>query len=187
MTAAAEHEFTVFARSERGDSDEILTELFEAGVDDALVQADATRFEIEFARDAGTFPDAVRSAIQQIESVAGFRVVRIGQDDLVSLAEVGRRIDKTRESVRLLSTGERGPGGFPEPVPHITSQQLWSWAEVSAWLVRHGRLNASAVAESQFLRALNAALETRIATQSVENEAIRLATSSAVHYLLEAV
>jgi len=187
MSASTEHEFAVSVHSERGDGDDILTALFEAGVDDALVQADGERMLIEFEREADTFPGAVRSAIQQIESVEGCRVARIGQDDLVSLAEIGRRIGKTRESIRLLAAGDRGPGNFPLNAQHITSQQLWSWAEVSAWLFKNGRLNGQVVAESQFLRALNAALEARTATRSVENDEVRLATRSAVHELLEAV
>lgn len=187
MSESPEHEFVIQMQSSRGDDDEVLTQLFEAGIDDALIQVDGERMSIELQREAGTFPEAVMSAIHQIESVDGCRVVRIGQDDLVSLAEIGRRIDKTRESIRLLAAGERGPGNFPPPVQHITSQQRWSWAEVSAWLFQTGRITRKMVAESQFLRALNAALEARLATRGVEDDETRAAAQSAVHELLEAV
>lgn len=187
MSETLEHEFVIHAHSARGDSDQVLTQLFDAGVEDALVQADGERLAIEFQREAATFPKAVMSAIHQIESVGGCRAVRIGQDDLVSLAEIGRRIGKTRESIRLLASGDRGPGNFPRPAQHVTSQQLWSWAEVSAWLFEHGRITRRLVAESQFLRALNAALEARTATRGVEDEETRAAAQSAVHELLEAV
>jgi hypothetical protein len=182
-----EHQFVVHAHSARGDGDDVLTELFQAGVDDALIQVDGERITVEFEREAATLPEAVMSAIHEIESVEGCRVVRIGQDDLVSLAEIGRRIGKTRESIRLLAAGDRGPGDFPAPSQHITSQQLWSWADVSAWLSQHGRGTRQLVAESQFLRALNAGLEARAATRGVEDEATRTAARSAVHELLEAV
>jgi len=40
------------------------------------------------------------------------------------------------ESVRLLATGGRGPGGFPPPMS-ASGWALYSWAQVSEWFTRH--------------------------------------------------
>lgn len=95
---------------------------------------------LDFDRLAGSFPEAVLSAIRDVSgSNPGVRVERIEPDDVVGMSEIARRLGRTRESVRLLWCGKRGPGGFPAPVSSVrSSSPLWSWAEVVQWLSGNG-------------------------------------------------
>ena len=78
-----EHEFSLVT-SGNLEEEGILDALFEAGCDDATFgQVDGVGYA-DFVREAATFGEAVRSAIGQVESVPGLRVVRIEPDDLVS-------------------------------------------------------------------------------------------------------
>jgi hypothetical protein len=137
-----------------------LEALFEAGCDDAtLGQVDGVGYA-DFIREAPTFGEAVRSAIEQVESVPGLRVVRLEPDDLVTMSEIADRLGRSRESIRLLISGARGPGGFPPPVSHLKARnRLWRWSNVAAWARRHDPgaepIGASAIA------AINAALTLR--------------------------
>lgn len=118
------------------NSDGNLNALFDAGCDDATFGAiDGAAFG-EFTREAESFSAAVTSAIQQVESVPGLKVLRIEPDDLVTASEIAERLEVTRQEVHLLVTGARqkGKGTFPSPVSHLTSRnRLWSWAEIASW------------------------------------------------------
>jgi len=84
--------------------------------------------------------DAVISAVQTIEKAGvGARVVRIEPDDLVTIADVARRMKRTNESVRLLIRGERGPGGFPAPATRVGAgrSRIWRWSDVVEWFRRY--------------------------------------------------
>ena len=88
--------------------------------------------EAETAEDAafaligtitGLFPDA--------------RPCRLDQD-LVSISDIAGRVDRTRESVRLLVDGKRGPGAFPSPVGTVGDGiRIWPWAVVVEWFTEH--------------------------------------------------
>lgn len=144
-----------------GELDEAAVDaLFEAGCDDATVgQVDGVGYG-DFTREAPSFGEALRSAIEQVESVPGLTVTRVEPDDLVTLSEIAQRLGRSRESVRLLAAGERGPGDFPPPVSHLKARsRLWRWSEVAAWAKRHDQpidlTTATAIA------AINAALTLR--------------------------
>ena len=64
-------------------------------------------------REAANLVDAVLSAIRDIERVPRLRVIEVERQDLVGLTDIAWRLDRSAESVRLLATGQRGPGGFP--------------------------------------------------------------------------
>ncbi|MBC7459922.1 MAG: hypothetical protein H7287_01030 [Thermoleophilia bacterium] len=185
MTTDTRFEFVLHAQSRRGDGEAVLDELYAAGVIDGLVQVDGHDLVIELERRAASLFAAVVSALRQVESVDGCRVIRAGRDDVVSLAEIGRRTGITRESARLLATGRRGPGGFPLPLANIKSQQAWSWGEVSAWLRETGRLDEAAAGDTQVMRVVNAALEARNAVRGVQDAVVRKAARSMFVDLLE--
>ena len=108
--------------------------LFEAGCDDAAVgQSDGVQF-VDFDREAGTLDGAILSAVDDLERLDGVEVVRIADAGLASLADIAARLGRTRESVRLLVKGARGPGGFPKPVTDPRSRyRLWRWSDVERW------------------------------------------------------
>lgn len=113
----------------------LLDALFEAGCDDALVGRTNCVQYLAFTREAACLEDAVLSAVADIESVSPLQVTRLIDSDLVSMSEIAERTGRTRESIRLLVNGERGPGGFPVPAtdprrPH----RVWRWSEVENWM-----------------------------------------------------
>jgi hypothetical protein len=91
--------------------------------------------EIEFARDASGWAQAIGSAIRDLESVPGLRVAAVSQADLVSLLDIAHRTRRSREAVRLWAAGKRGPGGFPAPAWQSPSgERFWSWPSVASWV-----------------------------------------------------
>lgn len=151
-----EHEFTLVLAGDL-DDDAVLDALFEAGCDDATFgRVDGVGYA-DFVREAPSFGDAVRSALEAVESVPGVRVVRVEPDDLVTMSEVAERLGRSRESVRLLVTGARGRGDFPPPVSHLKARtRLWRWSEVAAWARRHDQSVDPRAAST--IAAINAAL-----------------------------
>ena len=117
------------------EDNDLLDALFEAGCDDTLVGRTNEIQYIDFDREAQSLADAVLSAVNDVESVPGLAVVRLEDGDLVSMAEIAERTGRTRESVRLLVAGERGPGDFPLPVNDPKHpNRLWRWSEVNRWM-----------------------------------------------------
>jgi len=121
--------------------------------------------DADFDREAPTLFQALHTAIHAIESLPGLLVTRIEPDDLVTASEIAKRLGRTRESVRLLIAGERGPGNFPTPVSHVRSQhRLWRWSDVTAWACRPA---AEAVQQARLIAAANAALAFRAAVDAL--------------------
>ncbi|MGB2916799.1 MAG: hypothetical protein WBB83_09470 [Candidatus Microthrix parvicella] len=59
--------------------------------------------------------------------------VRLDQD-LVAISDIAARTERSRESVRLLVEGKRGPGGFPAPVGTVGDGiRVWPWASILGW------------------------------------------------------
>ncbi|MPZ98619.1 MAG: hypothetical protein GEU80_04620 [Dehalococcoidia bacterium] len=167
------HQFTLIVEGVDLQDGAALDALFEAGCDDALVGRVGTTQYLDFDREAETLADAVIEATEAIESaIPGARVVHLEPDELVSMTEIAERIDRTRESVRLLIKGERGPGGFPPPATHFRSRNpLWAWTDVATWLTTTAHLAPSQQGVAQdaehapFVAAFNATLRWRAANK----------------------
>lgn len=142
--------------------------LFDAGCDDATIGcADGVQFA-DFDREAGSFGDAIVSAIDDLEKVQGVHVVRMADAGLVSLADIAARLDRTRESVRLLVSGARGPGRFPKPVTDPRSRyRLWRWPEVAHWFQEY-RGEVPQFGDDEVEALYNAALEFRHSRRLLE-------------------
>ncbi|GGK41020.1 hypothetical protein GCM10010124_37350 [Pilimelia terevasa] len=76
---------------------------------------------------------AVAAAVRHAEA-AGARVWRVVADDWVTVAEIGVRIGRSRETVRRWAAGSRPPAGFPPPLNPGCAVMFYSWAEVRRWL-----------------------------------------------------
>ena len=139
----------------------LIDALFEAGCDDATIGCSDGVQYVDFDREAEDFNDAILSAVDDLEKLDGVQVVRIADAGLASLADIAVRVGRTRESVRLLASGARGPGGFPKPVTDLRNRyRLWRWTEVAHWFTE--RLGeCPEVAEDELTTAYNAALEFR--------------------------
>lgn len=101
--------------------------------------------------------EAVANAIRRTER-AGLSVLRVDADDWVTIADIARRVGRSREAVRLWSLGLLGPGGFPPPLNPGRETSFFSWTEVGRWLERVGFDLAD---EEPVLAAANLAVQLR--------------------------
>lgn len=98
------------------------------------IEPDARR--LAFDRTASALAEAVARAIHEVEATE-LHVVRVEDRDLLTLSEIGARIGRSREIVRLWSLGRQGPGGFPVPITQGRDTAYFSWAQVAPWLRDH--------------------------------------------------
>ena len=154
------HHFTLIVDGPDLQDDALIDSLFETGCDDAAIgRIDGIQY-VDFDREAVSLDEAVLSAVTDVERIEGVSVVRVADAGLVSMTDIASRIGRTRESVRLLITGARGPGGFPAPVTDPRSRyRLWRWSDVTHWLTM--QLGEVGFPDDRFLIALNASLELR--------------------------
>lgn len=139
----------------------LIDSLFEAGCDDATIGCSDGVQYVDFDREADVFGDAILSAVDDLETIEGVEVVRVADAGLVSVADMAVRVGRTRESVRLLVSGARGPGGFPKPVTGPRSRyRLWRWSEAARWF-KECLGHFPAVADDRYAAMCNAALELR--------------------------
>jgi hypothetical protein len=95
---------------------------------------------LEFTRSAESLHQALSSAMADVaRSGTNLRVLRVEPDELVTVAEIARRIGQSRESVRLYALGRRGPGNFPPPLTGATQKTaLYRWSDVATWVSTWG-------------------------------------------------
>ena len=163
--SASVKSFTLFVEGADLFEDAVADALFEAGFDDATIgERDGTQY-VAFDRRAASLGAALEQAIGGLEAaVSGLRVTRVEPDSLVTAAEIARRAGLSREQVRLLGNGQRGPGGFPPPIAQVDGRtRLWLWPDVARWLAEHGRLRSDVAddGDAELIASLNAALTLR--------------------------
>ncbi|NOY26670.1 MAG: hypothetical protein GXP62_12420 [Oligoflexia bacterium] len=157
-----EYDFTLILDGPRSLTTELENALFRAGCDDALLGfRDGIAF-LDFTRRATSLEDALVAAVRQVRKAApDLAVLRVEPDELVTASDIASRTGRTRESVRLLVSGQRGPGGFPAPVRGTRSRaRLWRWSEVVTWLAAYDPTGVAPedISDSQVIAAINAAL-----------------------------
>ncbi|MFD1536828.1 hypothetical protein, partial [Nonomuraea guangzhouensis] len=121
----------------RVPSDEETDTLYEAGLDDCAVAGDPDGgVYLMCEREGESLLEVITSVLIQIGSVDKLWAVGVGQGDAVTLGDAARRHGgRTQASFRQLASGQRGPGGFPEPLIEADNVSLYSWAEISEWLI----------------------------------------------------
>ena len=155
------YDFTLIVEGPDLQDSDRFDALYELGCDDALVGCSHGVQHLDFSRDAPSFEDAVLSAVVAVERIEGVRVVCIADADLLSMADIAARTGRTRESVRLLIEGKRGPGGFPPPATDPRGRyRLWRSADVARWFSAHFG-DAPGIDNDHAIAALNASLELR--------------------------
>jgi hypothetical protein len=161
MACATEHEFILILSGVPALTSEVEGALFEAGCDDATIGMHSGRMAIDFTRSAPTLKDAVLSAIQDVQAAKiGARIVRVDNCDLVTQAEIARRISRSRQLVHQYINGTRGPGGFPAPTCEITDGvPLWAWYEVAYWLGENDMITEDVVRAARDMEVINAILQ----------------------------
>lgn len=156
------HHFTLIVDGADLQDESVVNGLFESGCDDALVgSTDGVQF-LDFDRDAASLDEAVLSAVADAERVDGIQVIRVADAGLASMADIAARTGRTREGVRLLVSGARGPGGFPPPVTDPRGRyRLWRWSDVERWFRSEVGEEISLAPEERLVTAINACLELR--------------------------
>ena len=130
------HSFTIVT-DDKGGSEEIAERLYPSCGDALFGESDGI-VSIGFDRKARTFMDAAASAIADL-AAGGCRAVCIQSNDIVNMPEIARKTKRTRESVRLLIAGRRGPGDFPATAypDQREIMRLWHWPDVERWFAAY--------------------------------------------------
>jgi hypothetical protein len=80
----------------------------------------------------------------------------VDECDLVTQAEIARRIGRTRQLVCQYVSGQRGPGNFPPPECHIKDDMpLWAWCAVSHWLAENNIIRREESQNAEVVAAIN--------------------------------
>jgi hypothetical protein len=138
-------------------TDEDHDRLFEAGLDDTSPEGSL----LHVHRRSESVAEAILSVVIDANK-AGFTVVGLLNQDLVTLEQIATRTGRTYESVRKLRSGQRGPGGFPQP-QSVGSFTLYSWSQVADWFRARLRVDLSANdAADQVLAAADHLLRARM-------------------------
>ena len=92
----------------------------------------------------------------------GADVLRVDVCNLVTQADIARKIGRSRQLVHQYIGGIRGPGNFPAPACNFTEGvPLWYWYEVAYWLRQNDMISHDAATEAQGVALINAILEMR--------------------------
>lgn len=115
-------------------SSEVLERLFTALGDVVPAERDNA---ITITAQVEDRPDDLSAAIFLVEAIMDAlpeaSILRLDQD-LVSVSDIAARTRRSRESVRLLIDGKRGPGSFPPSVGTVGDGiRVWPWASVLIW------------------------------------------------------
>lgn len=156
-----EHEFVLVLSGVEDLSPRVVDALFEAGCDDATPSLRFGRVYLDFTREAPSLKDAILSAIRDVgRAQIGATVLCVDDGDLVSQAEIARRIKRTRQQVGQYVSGKRGPGNFPGPVQGVADgPSVWRWSEAASWLWENGVIGDEALNEARVVATINAVLE----------------------------
>ncbi len=160
-TSMQEHDFALIVGGVGQLTNEVENALFEAGCDDATLSIRYGLLYMEFSRQARSLKDAILSAIADVQKAGiGAEVLRVDECNLVTAAEIARRIGRTRQMVHQYMTGQRGPGGFPPPACHLAEgAPLWEWCAVSHWLAQNDILRPEESWNAEVVAAINNQLE----------------------------
>jgi DNA-binding CsgD family transcriptional regulator len=165
MRKATTHSFVLVLSGISEPDGQLEDSLYEAGCSDAILAFRNGVAYLAFDREAKTLASAVLSAVRDVERADHrVRVSHVEPDDLVSASEIARRLECSREYVRLLWQGERGGGDFPTPLSGVASTTfLWSWVDVVQWSgARNKWSDKSNLAVAVFIRDINGALRVRM-------------------------
>lgn len=157
----AEFGFTLVLDGINELTEESIEAFGEAGCDDSTPSLRSGRVYLTFARFAPSMYDAVVSAIRDVRaSGIGADVLRVDSCNLVTQAEIARKLGHSRQYVHQLITGVRGPGTFPGPACELgENTPLYYWCEVAYWLWEHGHVEERMALEAEEIAAINSWLE----------------------------
>lgn len=156
-----EFDFTLILTGITPETPGVEDALFAAGCDDATLAFRMNRPVLSFSRTAGSLKEAIFSAIADVrKSSVPMDVLRVDHCNLVTQADIARRTDRTRQSIQLYMSGQRGPGGFPGPACELSDGAwLWNWCEVAQWLWANDFIKEQDLQDAKDVDAINCYLE----------------------------
>lgn len=128
------YDFTLVVNEISEQNEEAVNLLFKNGCNDSFITYGKDGCYIEFTRKSSSALSAITSAIKNVNK-AGFRVNRIEPGDYVTEPEIRRRLNMTREYIRLIINGKRGPGSFPSPISGVKNNLIYRWGEICEWAI----------------------------------------------------
>ena len=149
--------FRVRVRDALGD--EQGDRLYDAFDEEVAVEEGPRGHWVVFDRQSPSFVEAVVGALDQLIRL-GFEPLGV-EDELVSMADIAERTGRSRQSVSMLVSGQRGPGGFPPPAAGNVRSPLWHWDEVAAWFQATGGALAPSDYRTAAIAAINGVLANR--------------------------
>ena len=178
-----EHDFTLVLTGVNELTQGVVDSFYEAGCDDATIASRCGRVVATFSRTAPSLKDAILSAIHCIRRAGvGADVLRVDYCNLVTQADIARKISRSRQLVHQYMTGARGPGGFPSPACEISDgTRLWFWCEVAYWLWQNDMIKEDVLRDAQQVEAINSVLEMewqKRANRELTEEVIKAVSAS---------
>lgn len=157
------YNFTLLFTGPDALSPENFEALVAAGCDDASFGETDGRQLADFDRESNSYASAVISAIREMErAVPGIQVSEVESDTLVGISDIAERAGLSREYVRLLAEGKRGPGTFPRPIASLgINRAVWDWPVVAKWLREAFNKPVPVSPHAETVAAINAALDVR--------------------------
>lgn len=153
------------------DPDDYAVRIYESDhlADMALIGPDENGvFQGDFERAASSFPEAIHNALRDIWTLLpDVDILRIENDELVTIAAIARRLGKSHEAARLYARNKRGPKNFPAPVGKIDARtEVWTWLDVAQWWTAQGK-EVPSLQQDRFIKLVNDALDMRRTTLHV--------------------
>ena len=174
------HQFTLVLKNVNESTPMLEDSLFEAGCDDVLINFRNNTVFLDFEREGKSFEETIIEAIKQVESASVKPVVvSVAPEDLVTMSEAAKRLDKTRQALhnwineaRRKTESEKMQ--FPQPFMKLADKSpLWKWKEIVEWLYLHNLIREKQIVESAiFIENINAVLEERNETIRETREAL---------------
>src|SRR3990167_1415856 len=136
------HQFTLVLKNVNESTPMLEDSLFEAGCDDALINFRNNTVFIDFEREGKSLEQVVIETIKQVES-ASIKpiVVSVAPEDLVTMSEAAKRLNKTRQALHNWINEVRRKSeqvAFTEPFMKLADKSpLWRWKEIVEWLYLH--------------------------------------------------
>lgn len=134
--------FTLILEGVNEPSEELENTLFEAGCNDALLHFRNGNAFLTFDRAAGSYKDAVFSAVKDVESAGNIKILSIEPRDLMSINQIAEYTGLSRQYLnKLLKGGILSTTPPPHPYSNILKRNsLWSFREILEWLAENDKL-----------------------------------------------
>ncbi|MGH7868425.1 MAG: helix-turn-helix transcriptional regulator [Candidatus Dormibacteraceae bacterium] len=156
----AQYSFALLIEQTAGGNADPLRWLQRAAPDVAIYPGEG-RIRLVFDREGSGFGDCVLTAIREVESVPGLRVMHLDPDELVWASEIAERSGQDLTTINQMIANRAGPAYFPLPANPPSPTPLWRWAEVAEWFRRWAGVDLVDRQRTIWIEAINAVLAAR--------------------------